>query len=129
MPRYRLLSAHFTEEDKYLLGDNELDADPQAPITGYDLDEDGNQVIGPEGAPIPHRGTLVGDGTPHKWTRPPTPEMVGLDEESRKLVEAEIRRGDGLDPVTKLPVVGGGTISLAELKAAAAQFGYTLEEA
>jgi hypothetical protein len=51
----------------------------------------------------------VGDGTQFKWTRPPTPEMEGLDEESRAAVEKErIRAGeDGLNPLNGLRMVGG----------------------
>jgi hypothetical protein len=54
-------------------------------------------------------GTEVGDGTPYLWTRPPTPEMAGLDEASRAAVEHEkIRCGEGgLDPLSQLRMVGG----------------------
>jgi hypothetical protein len=74
MAKYRLLSQHFSEEDKLL-----------------------------------EAGVEVGDGTSHKWTRPPSPEMEGLDEESKLLVEEErIRAGPfGLEPLNGLQMVGG----------------------
>ncbi len=78
MPRYRLLEQHYSEEDKLLEGDNTLG----------------------EG-----QGTEVGDGTPHKWTGPPTPAMEGLDAASKALVAKEKLRGDGLNPVDYLPIV------------------------
>lgn len=78
MPRYRLLEQHYSEEDKLLEGDNTL---------GEGL------------------GTVVGEGSPHKWTRPPTPAMEGLDEKSQALVEKEKLRGHGLNPVDYLPIV------------------------
>jgi hypothetical protein len=80
MAKYRLLSAHYSEEDKYLEGDKER---------GDGL------------------GTIVGDGTEHKWTIPPTPEMVGLDPKSEALVEEAKLRGDGLNPVDYLPMTYG----------------------
>src|SRR5207248_42558 len=86
MARYRLLSAHYTEEDKLLLGDKELEG-TDAPVTGRAVDEKGNDIYDGDGRPILYRGTIVGDGSPHKWTRPPTPEMEGLDPESKRLVE------------------------------------------
>jgi hypothetical protein len=33
--------------------------------------------------------TIVGDGTEHKWTRRPTPQMEALDESGRKAIEKE----------------------------------------
>jgi len=78
MPRYRLLEQHYSEEDKLLEGDNTLG----------------------EG-----QGTVVGDGSPHKWTGPPTPAMEGLDAASKALVEKEKLRGHGLNPVDYLPIV------------------------
>jgi hypothetical protein len=102
MPRYRLLSAHYSEEDKWLPGHKEM----------TDQGEE--------------KGTIVGDGTPHLWTRDPTPDMVGLDPESEKLVEKARKRGDGLNPVDFLPLTVGG--SRAELEAAAARMGLSLVE-
>jgi hypothetical protein len=74
MPKYRLLSQHFSEEDKLL-----------------------------------EIGTEVGDGTSHKWTRPPSPEMEGLDDESKALVIEERERAGpfGLEPLNGLQMVGG----------------------
>jgi hypothetical protein len=126
MPRYRLLSAHYSEEDKWLPGDKEA-ADSNGPITGYQLDEKGNQVLDEKGQPIAFRGTVVGDGTPHKWTRDPTPDMVGLDEESQALVEIAKKRGDGLDPVDRLPLtVDTPQLSLGDLQALAERAGFRL---
>ncbi len=113
MARYRLLSAHYSEEDKYLLGDKEAD-EAGGPITGRELDKDGNEILDGNGAPIVHRGTIVGDGTPHKWTRPPTPEMEGLDAESKRLVEIEKKRGDGLNPIDYLPMTYGQSMKETE---------------
>jgi hypothetical protein len=42
-------------------------------------------------------GTIVGDGSPHKWTRPPNHDMEGLDEESQAAIEALPGSGDPLD--------------------------------
>ncbi len=68
MGRYRLLEQHYSEEDKLLEGDKELG----------------------EGM-----GTIVGDGTPHKWR----------DEKSKAAVAREKLRGDGLNPVDYLPLI------------------------
>jgi hypothetical protein len=125
MPRYRLLSAHFSEEDKWLPGDKENES-TDAPVTGLMVDEDGNPIYDERGVQRVYRGTLVGDGTQHKWTRDPTPEMEGLDVESKKKVEAARKRGDGLNPVDFLPLTVGG--SRAELEAAAARMGLSLVE-
>jgi hypothetical protein len=78
MPRYRLTTPHFSEEDKL------IEASDEKPVE-------------------------VGDGTMFKWTRPPTPEMQGLDEESRALVEREkVRCGEGgMDPLSQLKMTGG----------------------
>jgi len=54
MARYRLLSQHFSEEDKLL-----------------------------------EPGTEVGDGCEHLWTRPPTVEMLPLDEDGMDAVARE----------------------------------------
>jgi hypothetical protein len=83
MPRYRLLSAHFSEEDKWLPGDKENES-TDAPVTGLMVDEDGNPIYDERGVQRVYRGTLVGDGTQHKWTRDPTPEMEGLDPSPRR---------------------------------------------
>jgi hypothetical protein len=125
MPRYRLLSAHFSEEDKWLPGDKENES-TDAPVTGLMVDEDGDPIYDERGVQRVYRGTLVGDGTQHKWTRDPTPEMEGLDAESKKKVEAARKRGDGLNPVDFLPLTVGG--SRAELEAAAARMGLSLVE-
>jgi hypothetical protein len=53
--------------------------------------------------------TIVGDGTEHKWTRTPTVEMEGLDEEGKKAVMKERERtGDHLSPTEDLPMTGSG---------------------
>jgi hypothetical protein len=104
MPRYRLLSAHYSEEDKWLPGDKEMS-------------DQGEE-----------KGTIVGDGTPHLWTRDPTPDMVGLDPESEKLVEKARKRGDGLNPVDFLPLTVGGPSNLEELRELADRLGYRLEK-
>lgn len=54
-------------------------------------------------------GTVVGDGTPFLWTRPPTTEMEGLDDASCQAIEREkIREGtSGLDPLSALRMTGG----------------------
>jgi hypothetical protein len=129
MPRYRLLTAHYTEEDKWLPGDQE-NSNSNAPITGYVTDEDGNQVSDEHGQPIPYRGTLVGDRTPHKWTRDPTPEMEGLDEESKALVAKAKLRGDGLNPVDYLPMTGPSEkLTRRQLEEQAKAMGLELAEA
>lgn len=127
MPRYRLLSAHYTEEDKWLPGDKENE-DTNEPVTGFVLDENGEKLYDEKGQPRVYRGTLVGDGTPHKWTRDPTPEMEGLDAESKKKVELARKRGDGLNPVDFLPLTTGGPTSREELEAAAERMGFSLVE-
>jgi hypothetical protein len=104
MPRYRLLSAHYSEENKWLPGDKEMS-------------DQGEE-----------KGTIVGDGTPHLWTRDPTPDMVGLDPESEKLVAKARKRGDGLNPVDYLPLTTGGPTSIEELEAVAERMGYRLEK-
>lgn len=90
MPRYRLLSAHYSEEDKLLMGDKENE-----------------WMDGMPGKLLEKNGTIVGDGTLHKWTREPTPDMEGLDAESIKLVEKAKKRGDGLNPIDFLPLTMG----------------------
>lgn len=67
MARYRLLSAHYLPDDKYLLGDKET------------------EHIREEG------GAVVGDGTPHRvdW---PTLEMEPLDDEARAMLDKERER-------------------------------------
>lgn len=127
MPRYRLLSAHYSEEDKWLPGDKENES-TNAPVTGQMVDEDGAPIYDEKGVQRVYRGTLVGDGTQHKWTRDPTPEMEGLDAESKKKVEAARKRGDGLNPVDFLPLTTQGPTSIAELEAAAERMGYRLEK-
>lgn len=127
--KYRLLSAHYTEEDKWLPGDKENADNPNAPITGYMLDEAENQVFDENGSPRVFRGTIVGDGTQHKWTREPTAEMEGLDAPSKALVEIARKKGDGLDPVDKLPLTVGESMSVADLRALAARQGFKLEMA
>lgn len=70
MAKYRLLSQHYSEEDKLL-----------------------------------EVGTEVGDGTEHKWTRPPTPEMEALDDDGKKRLERErIRAGEHIAPLDDLPL-------------------------
>jgi hypothetical protein len=128
MPKYRLLSAHYSEEDKWLPGDKENE-DTSAPVTGNVVDEDGNQLYHDNGQPRVYRGTIVGDGTQHKWTRPPTPEMEGLDEKSKALVEEARKRGDGLNPIDFLPLTTGNSPNnRAELEAAAERMGFSLVE-
>lgn len=52
--------------------------------------------------------TLVGDGTEHKWTRPPTVEMEALDEEGRVAIAKERERtGETLSPIDDLPMTMG----------------------
>jgi len=73
MAKYKLLSQHYSEEDKLL-----------------------------------EPGTVVGTGTPFKWTRPPTAEMVGLDKDGKAAVEKEkLRAGEMLDPLNYLPMTTG----------------------
>ncbi len=80
MPRYRLLAAHYTEEDKYL-----------------------------------EEGTEVGEGTRHRWSRPPTTQMEGLDEESQEAIdELKSRVGEG-DPLDALPMTVGPNFDLSML--------------
>ena len=70
MAKYRLLSQHYSEEDKLL-----------------------------------EVGTEVGDGTEHKWTRPPTPEMEALDDDGKQRLERErIRAGEHIAPLDDLPL-------------------------
>ena len=53
-------------------------------------------------------GDEVGDGCEHRWTRPPTTEMIGLDEEGRRLIERERQRvGERGNPVDALPMTMG----------------------
>ncbi len=76
MAKYKLLSQHYSEEDKLL-----------------------------------EPGTEVGTGTPFKWTRPPTTEMVGLDKEGKAAVEKEkLRAGEMLDPLNYLPMTTGTSV-------------------
>lgn len=73
MAKYRLLSQHYSEEDKLL-----------------------------------EIGTEVGDGTEHKWTRPPTVEMEALDDAGRAALERErTRAGERISPVDDLPLTMG----------------------
>ena len=76
MAKYRLLSQHYSEEDKLL-----------------------------------EPGDEVGDGCEHRWTRPPTTEMIALDEEGAALLEKERRRvGERTtNPVDDLPMTVGET--------------------
>ena len=70
MAKYKLLSPHYTEEDKLL-----------------------------------ETGTEVGDGTPHLWTRPPTPEMEALDADGKHRLEREKKRaGERVSPIEDLPL-------------------------
>ena len=100
MPRYRLLEAHYSEEDKWLPGDKE------------------NEQFG-------RPGTEVGDGTEHKWTGLPTPYMVGLDPEAERLVEEAKAHGDGLNPIDFLPMTMEPQ-GMDELQAQAKRLGYKL---
>lgn len=96
MPKYRLLTAHYTEEDKWLPGDKENEHLDDSP---------GNKPAFDSTDPInTGNGTVVGDGTKHKWTRPPTQEMVGLDEKSQKLIDEVKAKCDKLDPTDYLPL-------------------------
>jgi hypothetical protein len=53
-------------------------------------------------------GAEVGDGTEHRWTRPPTVEMIALDEEAARLLERERRRvGEKIEPLDELPLTVG----------------------
>ena len=73
MAKYRLLSQHYSEEDKLL-----------------------------------EIGTEVGDGTEHKWTRPPTVEMEALDDAGRAALERErTRAGEKIAPIDDLPLTMG----------------------
>lgn len=85
MAKFRLLTAHYLPDDKYLLGDKET------------------EHMGEE------RGTIVGDGTPHRidW---PTLEMVPLDDEAQEMLEKEKKRLEmdtgAMNPVERLPING-----------------------
>jgi hypothetical protein len=77
--KYRLLTPHFSEEDKWLDG-----------------------------------GTEVGDGTPHKWTREPTPEMEALDDEAKVALEKVMHKtGGSIDPMNELPMTTGQAVGPA----------------
>ena len=53
----------------------------------------------------------MGTGTPFKWTRPPTTEMVGLDKDGKVAVEKEkLRAGEMLDPLNYLPMTTGTSV-------------------
>jgi hypothetical protein len=76
--KYKLLTQHYSEEDKLLEPD-----------------------------------TLVGDGTPHLWTRRPTAEMEPLDDEGRALIDKERVRAQEMGitwgriaPIDDLPMTG-----------------------
>lgn len=91
--RYRLLEAHTTPrlgnrdtDDVWLPGDKETEYMKKGPEDDKDY------------------GTVVGAGTKWPWPIPPTPAMVGLDEMSQALVDKEIARADGLNPVDYLPM-------------------------
>jgi len=85
--KYKLLSQHYSEEDKLL-----------------------------------EPGTEVGDGTEHKWTRRPTPEMEALDEASKLSLERErIRSGEHIAPLDDLPMTMGEADSKYDEEVAAAQ--------
>lgn len=83
MAKFRLLRAHYLPDDKYLLGDLET------------------EHLGEE------KGTIVGDGTPHRidW---PTLDMEPLDDEARELLEQERKRlemdAGMMNPVDNLPM-------------------------
>lgn len=82
MAKFRLLRAHYIDGDKWLPGDME------------------NEHLGEE------KGTVVGDGTPHKikW---PTLEMEPLDAEAEALIEKERERliaDSAAPPVDSLPM-------------------------
>jgi len=83
MATFRLLRAHYLPDDKYLLGDLETE-------------DRGEQ-----------KGTIVGDGTPHRidW---PTLDMEPLDDEARELLERERERlqidAGTMNPVDNLPM-------------------------
>ncbi len=85
MAQFRLLRAHYLPDDKYLLGDME------------------NEHIGDGIA----KGTIVGDGTPHRidW---PTLDMEPLDDEAREMIEQERKRlevdSGTMRPVDDLPM-------------------------
>jgi hypothetical protein len=85
MAKFRLLRAHYLPDDKYLLGDQELES-----------------TTGKEDA-----GTVVGDGTPHRITWP-TLDMVALDEEGEAMLEKERERlnmdAGTMDPIEQLPM-------------------------
>lgn len=83
MAKFRLLTAHYLPDDKYLLGDKET------------------EHLGDE------KGTVVGDGTPHRidW---PTLDMEPLDDEARELIDKEKKRleldAGEMNPVENLPL-------------------------
>jgi hypothetical protein len=78
--RYKLLTAHFSEEDKYL-----------------------------------EEGTEVGEGTQHRWSRPPTTQMEGLDDESQGEIDRlKARVGEG-DPLNELPMTIGPNFDISML--------------
>jgi hypothetical protein len=92
--KYKLLSPHFSEEDKLLETDTE-----------------------------------VGDGTPHLWTRRPTPQMEALDEGARKALEREMIRArennipwipGRLEPIDELPMTMAETDAKYEKEVAEA---------
>lgn len=83
MAKFRLLRAHYLPDDKYLLGDLETE----------DKGEE--------------KGTVVGDGTPHRidW---PTLDMEPLDDEAREMLARERERleidAGTMNPVDELPM-------------------------
>jgi len=83
MAKFRLLRAHYLPDDKYLLGDLETEAQGE------------------------EKGTVVGDGTPHRidW---PTLDMAPLDEEAEELLAKERKRLEieaaSMTPVEDLPL-------------------------
>jgi hypothetical protein len=92
--RYKLLSPHFSEEDKLL-----------------------------------EEGIEVGDGTPHAWTRRPTPQMEPLDETARKAIDREMIRArennipwipGRLEPIDDLPMTMAETDAKYEKEVAEA---------
>jgi hypothetical protein len=87
MAKYKLLSQHYSEEDKLLEPD-----------------------------------TIVGDGTEHKWSRPPTTEMVALDEDGKQQLERErIRAGERIAPIDDLPLTMGEVKSKYDREVEAAE--------
>ena len=60
-------------------------------------------------------GTEVGEGTRHRWTRPPTTQMEGLDEESQAMIDQlKAVVGEG-DPLNDLPMTVGPDFDLSML--------------